>query len=119
MNTKEIHKIESFSGHEGTKIRQIFAPDNTDNIIRYSIAHCTINPGKTSKPHTMKTSEVYYILEGKGIIHVNEEHKQVTKDESIFVEPNSRQYLENIGEIDLVALCIVDPAWKQEDEVTE
>ena len=119
MNTKEIQKIESFSGYEGTQIRQIFAPDNTDNVIRYSIAHCTINPGKTSKPHTMKTSEVYYILEGKGIIHVDEEQKQVTKDESIFVAPNSRQYLENNGEIDLVALCIVDPAWKQEDEVME
>ena len=119
MNTKEIQKIESFSGYEGTQIRQIFAPDNTDNVIRYSIAHCTINPGKTSKPHTMKTSEVYYILEGKGIMHVNEEQKQVIKDESVFVPPNSRQYLENVGETDLVTLCIVDPAWKQEDEITE
>ena len=119
MNTKEIQKIESFSGYEGTQIRQIFAPDNTDNVIRYSIAHCTINPGKTSKPHIMKTSEVYYILEGKGIMHVDEEQKQVIKDESVFVPPNSRQYLENVGETDLVTLCIVDPAWKQEDEITE
>jgi mannose-6-phosphate isomerase-like protein (cupin superfamily) len=119
MITKEIDKIESFSGHEGTKIRQIFAPDNTNNVIRYSIAHCTINPGKTSKPHTMKTSEVYYILEGKGIMYVDEEQKQVAKDESLFIPPNSRQCLENIGETDLVALCIVDPAWKREDEVTE
>ena len=95
---KEIQKIKSFSGYEGTQIRQIFTPDNTNNVIRYSIAHCTINPGKTSKPHIMKTSEVYYILEGKGIIHVNEEQKQVAKNDSIFVEPNSRQYLENIGE---------------------
>ena len=67
----------------------------------------------------MKTSEVYYILEGKGIMHVDEEQKQVIKDESVFVPPNSRQYLENVGETDLVTLCIVDPAWKQEDEITE
>ena len=119
MNTKEIQKIKSFSGYEGTQIRQIFTPDNTNNVIRYSIAHCTINPGKTSKPHIMKISEVYYILEGKGIIHVNEEQKQVAKNESLFIPPNSRQCLKNIGETDLVALCIVDPAWKQEDEVTE
>ena len=64
MNIKNVEKIEAFSGQEGTKIKQIFSPDDTLNIIRYSIAHCTINPGKTSKPHTMKTSEVYYILEG-------------------------------------------------------
>jgi len=119
MNTKKIEKIESFSAQEGTEIRQIFSLADTDNAIRYSLAHCTINPGKTSKPHIMKTSEVYYILEGKGIMHVDEEQKQVIKDESVFVPPNSRQYLENVGETDLVTLCIVDPAWKQEDEITE
>lgn len=119
MNTKEIQKIQAFSGYEGTQIRQIFAPDNTNNTIRYSIAHCTINPGKTSKSHVMKTSEVYYILEGKGIMYVGKEQKQITKDETIFVPPNSEQCLKNIGETDLIVLCIVDPAWKQEDEVTE
>jgi mannose-6-phosphate isomerase-like protein (cupin superfamily) len=119
MNIKEVQKIQALSGHEDTQIRQIFAPDNTNNTIRYSIAHCTIKPGKTSKPHAMKTSEVYYILEGKGIMYVKKEQKQITKDEIIFVPPNSKQYLENIGETDLIALCIVDPAWRQEDEVIE
>jgi len=31
----------------------------------------------------------------------------------------SRQFLENDGESPLVAVCIVDPAWKQEDEIAE
>ena len=119
MITKEIDKIESFSGHEGTEIRHIFAPNNTDNLIRYSIAHCTINPGNSSKPHTMKTSEIFYILQGSGIIHVGTEQKEITKNETIFVPPRSKQFIENNGEIDLIALCIVDPAWKQEDEVME
>jgi mannose-6-phosphate isomerase-like protein (cupin superfamily) len=119
MITKKIKEIEAFTGHEYTQIRQIFSPIETDNAIRYSIAHCTINPGNSSKPHTMKTSEVYYILEGKGIMHLGKEQKQITKDETIFIPPNSEQYLENVGETDLIALCIVDPAWRQEDEVTE
>ena len=119
MNSKEIERIQAFSGQEGTQIKQIFSPEDTDNAIRYSIAHCTINPGKTSKPHTMKTSEIYYILQGKGIMHVEEEQKQVVKDETIFVPPNSRQFLENNGDRDLVTLCIVDPAWKKDDEISE
>ena len=119
MNIKNIEKIEAFSGQEGTKIKQIFSPENTSNVIRYSIAHCTINPGKTSKPHTMKTSEIYYILEGKGIFHLEAEKQEVKKNDAIFVPPNSRQFLENIGEVDLIALCIVDPAWRQEDEISE
>jgi len=119
MNIKNIEKIEAFSGQEGTKIKQIFSPEDTSNIIRYSIAYCTINPGKTSKPHTMKTSEIYYILEGKGKFHIGDEQREVTKNDAIFVPPNSRQFFENNGEIDLIALCIVDPAWRQEDEISE
>ena len=44
---------------------------------------------------------------------------QVKKNDAIFVPPNSKQFLENSGEMDLVTLCIVDPAWRQEDEISE
>ena len=57
MNTKKIEETQSFSAQEGTEIRQIFSPVDTENVIRYSLAHCTINPGNSSKPHTMRTSE--------------------------------------------------------------
>ena len=117
MNSKKIDTLYAFAAEEGTQIKQIFAPADTDNLIRFSIAHCTINPGKVSKPHSMKTSEVYYILQGKGIMHMNEEQKPVIKDEAIFIPPNARQFLENNGDVDLIALCIVDPAWVAEDEV--
>ena len=119
MIVKKIQEIVAFTGQEGTQIRQIFSPDETDELIRYSIAHCTINPGKSSIPHTMKTSEMYYIMQGNGIIHVGEEQKQVKQNDVIFVPPMSKQFLENNGDIQLVALCIVDPAWRQEDEIAE
>ena len=119
MNTKEIENLDAVSGNEGTQIRQIFSPNDTNNTIRYSLAHCTIKPGNNSKPHKMKTSEIYYILQGNGIMHIEEEEKVVKKNETIFVPPMSRQFIENNGEIDLILLCIVDPAWKQEDEITE
>ncbi|MDA0755895.1 MAG: cupin domain-containing protein [Crenarchaeota archaeon] len=119
MNSKKIEAVEVFSGQEGAQIRQIFSPVDTDNTIRYSLTHCTINPGNSSKPHTMKTSEMFYILQGKGIIHVGKDQKEITKNETIFVPPMSKQFIENKGEIDLIVLCIVDPAWKKEDEIIE
>ena len=113
MIVKKIEEIEAFTGQEGTQIKQIFSPSETDNSIRYSIAHCTINPGNSSKPHTMKTSEMYYIMQGNGVMHVGEEQKQVKQNDAVFVPPMSKQFLENNGEIQLVALCIVDPAWNK------
>ena len=89
MNTKKIEEIESFSAQEGTEIRQIFSSKDTNNAIRYSLAHCTINPGNSSNPHTMKTSEIFYILQGSGIMYMLEtEQKQITKNETIFRSTN-------------------------------
>ena len=119
MIIKKIADIKAFEGNESTQIKQIISPEETDNAIRYSIAHCTIIPGKSSKPHTMKTSEMYYILQGEGIMHIDSETRQVNQNDLIFVPPMSKQYLENNGKMDLVVLCVVDPAWKQEDEILE
>ena len=119
MIIKKIDDIEAFEGNEGAKIKQIISPGETNNAIRYSIAHGTISSGKRSKTHTMKTSEVYYILQGQGIIHIDSERRQVNQDDLIFVPPMSKQYLENNGKTELVVLCIVDPAWRQEDEILE
>ena len=119
MILKEIDKLESFLGKEGTEIRQIFHPHNTLNGICYSIAHSKILPGKTSTPHKLKSSEVYYVLSGEGIIHVNDKTKKIHMRQSIFVPAFSKQYIENTGHADLEVLCIVDPAWKQEDEIPD
>ena len=117
MILKEIDKLESFLGEEGTEIRQIFHPHNTLNGIRYSLAHSTIKPGKKSNPHKMKTSEVYFVLEGKGILYIDNEPVDIEKYQSIFVPPFSLQYLENTENEELKVLCIVDPAWKKDDEI--
>lgn len=117
MISKKIESLDSFLGEEGSEIKQIFHPDNTSNDIRYSLAHTEISPGKSSKPHKMKSAEVFFVLDGTGVIHVNEQTEKIEKNQSIFVPPQTVQYLENTGEQYLKILCIVDPAWKQEDEM--
>ena len=64
----------------------------------------------------MKSSEIYYILEGSGKIRINEESFHVEKDDSVYVPPNSKQFIENSGSTNLRFLCIVEPAWKADDE---
>ncbi len=116
MTIKKLQDIEIIDGGEGTMIRQIFHPHNTLNGIRYSISHSKLKPGKKSKLHKMKTSEVYYILQGEGNLKIDDENFKVSKDQAIYISPNSKQCIENTGKDDLKFLCIVDPAWKHEDE---
>ena len=119
MISKKIEESKSFLGEEGTEIRQIFHPNNTLNGISFSLAHSIILSGKRSKPHKMKSAEVYFVLQGEGIIHVDDEVRKIQQNESVYVPPMSRQFLENTGDLDLKVLCIVDPAWRQKDEIVD
>ena len=65
----------------------------------------------------MSSSEIFYILEGTGILHVEDESHHLEKDDSAYVPSNSKQFIENVGANDLKFLCIVEPAWKADDEV--
>jgi mannose-6-phosphate isomerase-like protein (cupin superfamily) len=117
--TIDVDSIRSILGSEGTQIKQILHPHNTMLGIRYSIIHCKVEAGKSSKTHKLKSSEVYFILNGKGIIHVDEQTTQLKKNQVIYIPPYSKQFIQNIGKTPLEFLCIVDPAWRKEDEIVE
>lgn len=57
-----------------------------------------------------------FILEGEGLMHINDESRKVSSGQVIYIPPNAKQFIENILEVDLKFLCIVDPAWKEENE---
>ena len=116
MSIKENSKIEFIDGDEGVKIKQYFHPHNTLNGINYSIAQFSLEIGGKTKLHKIKSSEIYYILEGKAELKIDEELFELKKDDSAHVPPNSKQFIKNIGTGNLRFLCIVEPAWKQEDD---
>ena len=117
MSLRKNLEIDTIQGNEGTKIKQYFHPHNTLNGINYSLAQFILESGKKSKLHKMSSSEIFYILEGSGILYVNDESYHLEKDDSAYVPPNSKQFIENVGTNDLKFLCIVEPAWKANDEV--
>ncbi len=116
MFIKDLQDCEEFTAADDSFLRELLHPDKAELAIRYSLAHATIKPGITSKPHKLKTSEVYYILEGEGMMHINDETERVHPGQAVYIPPNSRQYIQNTGKTDLIFLCIVDPAWRKQDE---
>ena len=116
MSVRKDFEIDSIQGNEGTKIKQYFHPHNTLNGINYSLAQFTLEPGKKSKLHKIRSSEIYYILEGSGRLNIDENTYTMEKNDSAYVPPNSKQFIENSGKNDLKFLCIVEPAWKSDDE---
>ena len=116
MLLKKHDFIEEFTAGDRTRIREILSPRSETLSIRYSLAHATLRAGDASLPHRLKTSEVYYILHGRGRMHVDDEERDVCATDTVYIPPHSVQFIENRGTDDLVFLCIVDPAWRKEDE---
>ena len=117
MSLRKNSEIESIQGAEGTSIKQFFHPHNTLEGIGYSLAQFTLESGKESKLHKLKSSEIYYILEGKANLRINDEIIELEKDDSAYVPPNAKQNIRNVGDVNLRFLCIVEPAWKADDEI--
>jgi mannose-6-phosphate isomerase-like protein (cupin superfamily) len=111
-----LNDCEEFVAGDRSILRELLHPDKADLAIRYSLAHAKVNPGETTTPHRLRTTEVYYILQGHGRMHIDAEVSNVTAGCAVYIPPRATQYIENAGEDDLVFLCIVDPAWRSEDE---
>jgi mannose-6-phosphate isomerase-like protein (cupin superfamily) len=116
MFVKHLRECREFTAGDGSMLREFLHPEKTDLKIGYSLAHAKVGRGQTTKPHKLKSCEVYYIIEGQGLMHIDEESFEVKPNCAVYIPPNARQYIENTGECDLKFLCIVEPAWRQEDE---
>jgi mannose-6-phosphate isomerase-like protein (cupin superfamily) len=95
---------------------ELLHPEKQDLQIRYSLAHAKVLPGQATKPHRLKTSEVYHIIAGNGLMYIDEERSEVSAGCTVYIPPNATQYIENTSDADLIFLCIVDPAWRKENE---
>ena len=116
MLVQKLHACAEFIAGDGTVLRELLHPDKQPLELRYSLAHATVPVGQTSTAHSLKTSEVYYILNGIGEMHIDDETQRVEPGDAVYIPPNARQFIHNCGTDPLVFICIVDPAWRKEDE---
>jgi len=77
-----------------------------------SLAQATVSPGSQTYPHLhTQSEEIYYLLQGKGRMHLEEESREVGQHDVILIPPRARHYIENIGQEDLVFLCLCSPPY--------
>lgn len=120
MNIHRLDECEEFTAGDRTLLRELWNPHHHAEFSgRYSLAHATLPPGASSLPHTLATHELYYILSGSGVMHIEGESTVVDAGAAIEIPPGARQWIENTGGEPLRFLCIVDPAWRPEDETVD
>ncbi|MFC1634859.1 cupin domain-containing protein [Planctomycetota bacterium] len=116
MFVKRVKDCREFTAGDDSNLRELLHPEKSALEIRYSLAHAKVAAGQRTLPHRLESGEVYYIIAGEGMMHVDEEAVEVSPNCTVYIPPRAVQYIENTGSCDLEFLCIVDPAWRQEDE---
>lgn len=116
MFVRDAGDVAPITAADGSELRELLHPEKDDATIRYSLAVAVVKPGRSTLPHRLTSSEVYYLLSGTGRMHVGEEAEPVHAGNVVYIPGGSVQWIENTGRIDLAFLCIVDPAWRKEDE---
>ena len=120
MLIKDIQKCRHFTAMDNTHLCELLHPAREKVELPYSIAHAVLKPGRASLPHRLKeSSEVYYILEGSGVMNIEGEEAEVRRGQAVFIPPGLWQHIRNSGSTDLEFLAIVYPFWKKEDEEVE
>ena len=120
MYVRSLDDCNEFLAGDSTRLRELLHPDKAPLVLRYSLAHAVLQPGETSLRHRLSVSEVYYILEGEGDMHIDRETRRVKPGDAVYIPPHSVQCITAAGRTELKFICIVDPAWRPElEEVLE
>lgn len=103
----------------GSEIRPLM--DRTTSLItQCSLAEELLPPGKSVSPHHHEVlEEVYYILEGSGLMTVGEETREVGAGDAIYIPQNNRHTLTNTGAEMMRILLVCGPAFYFEDHRIE
>ncbi len=83
MFIRNVADCQQIVAGDGCYLRELLNAKKEKRAYRYSLAHAVVKRGSQTKPHSLKTSEVYYILEGAGRMHIGDEMAEVGPGDAI------------------------------------
>jgi mannose-6-phosphate isomerase-like protein (cupin superfamily) len=84
----------------------------------HSLAHISIAPGASSKPHYHKAcQESYYILSGRAIMRLDEQEFELKPGQACLILPGQVHQIVNADNQVLEFLAVCAPAWFASDSV--
>lgn len=102
---------------DGSLIRELMHPACHGNHAQ-SLAEATIEPGIATQLHMHRHSEeLYYIVEGQGVMTMGREAFSVAAGDTVCIPPATPHAISNSGSIPLRILCACSPAYSHEDTI--
>ncbi len=74
MKIIEVNNVESKPNPHGVDVRMI------SDLESAQVVHITLQPGESLKKHITPVDVVFYVLEGRGLVEIGDERKEVGSD---------------------------------------
>lgn len=119
MDIRKIDHVAAFTTKDGSEIRELLAYRNS--CIRHqTLAEARLPAGGSTAPHYhLKAEEIYYILEGDGLMCVAGETAAVGPGDAVAIPPGASHQITNTGSSLLRFLCCCAPGYEHEDTILE
>ena len=101
---------------DGCRIFELLHTKNDPIKLPFSLAVAEIEPGERSYRHCLRQVEVYYVIEGRGRMHIDDETADVASGDAILIPGGAEQWIENAADHMLRFIAVVSPPWSDEDD---
>ena len=113
MTVQNLEDQKPFTTKDGSTIRSILDRTNAP-VQNQSLAEASLPAGAATECHYHKLSEeLYFLLEGSGVIELNGEQRQVGPGDAILIPPETRHTI--LARENLRFLCCCAPPYSHDD----
>ncbi|MCX6901826.1 MAG: cupin domain-containing protein [Verrucomicrobia bacterium] len=117
MDVIQRNATTPFITKDGSEIRELMAYRNSC-IRNLSLAEAILPPGGATQEHYhVATDEIYYILQGRGLMCMGSDQRAVGPLDAIAIPANQRHSIVNTGDEPLVFLCCCAPTYEHDKTV--
>jgi mannose-6-phosphate isomerase-like protein (cupin superfamily) len=119
VDVVNLDRVSPFTTKDGSEIRELLAHRNS-SIRNQTLAEARLPAGGRTEPHHhMATEEIYFVLEGEGLMRVGRESAVVRPGDAIAIPPGASHQIANTGPGRLRFLCCCAPGYEHADTILE
>ena len=108
MKVTSLGQAEPFTTKDGSTIREL---QHTD---AQSLAEARLEPGQVTERHYHRRSEeIYFVLEGAGVLELNGESVDVHAGDAVLIPPGAWHQIRALESLRF--LCCCSPAYAHDD----
>ncbi len=105
--------VEPYETLDGSLVYELVRPEFSE-IKSMSLAVAVIPPGESTRPHYHEFDEVYWILEGRGTVYLDDRALEVGPEDCVEIPRGTVHWVRNEGTEPMRILCVCSPPYRHE-----